>query len=168
MCSDPFLRLIRASCIIILILSISLYLLIYFTVYYPYFSIDWKDSKCIVEQIQRYQLRLETDDDDEVKYLIYSLLLSRVFINHRWYSAFGCGLSRSQDLDDISDSDIYTYKHAECPQPDRCGSMLILPLWFCKDCDECTEFLNQNGIDCIWPFSNANVIEDVHELPFRV
>lgn len=163
--SNPCLKVTPTLCFIILILSTLIYFSIYFTVYDPYFSINWNDSKCIVEQIQKYQLRLKTDDKDEVKYLIYSLFLSKVIINNRWHSAFGCGVSKSQDLDDVSDSDIYTYKHAECPQPERCGSMLILPLWFCHDCDECTQFLDQKGIDCIWSFRNANVIEDVDELP---
>lgn len=164
-CSNTCLCRTLTCSIITLCLSSLIYFPVFYTIYDPILSIDWDDSKCIVDQIQKYDILWYTDKSGENHYLSYSLYHTKVFINDRWYSGFGCGSSESRLITGTYAVGGYSYQYADCQQPERCGSMLLLPLWFCNDCKDCDQFQDEKGMDCIWSFRKASGVEALDDLP---
>lgn len=130
--------------------SLAIWLGVYFGVWQSYFSIHWHDSHCIVQHLEHFQWYVSTKGGPvAVRYTSMQVLVN---ISSEWVSGFACGSpgSKSTTLGSMSAARAYPYEAGSCPDADKCGKQVFLPIWFCKDCFGCDEFLTGQPLPCKW------------------
>jgi len=159
---------VMAVCLGIMLLGSVFYFPIYYAIYYPYFEVPWKKSKCSVDSIETYKVFWYSDSETGAEYYVYySLYHVRVDIEGTWKRGFACG----SELASITSGSVgldgsYPYEYGTCPNPEICRNQLIMPVWYCNDCQKCTQFLKTSQQDCEWYlYKGSNSIDDADELP---
>ncbi|CAG9323394.1 unnamed protein product [Blepharisma stoltei] len=121
----------------------------------------------MVDSIKRYKIHSNTDDNGSTTYVYYSLFDVRVNIAGHWVQGFACGCSHATALtaETVLDG-AYSYQYSICKNDKVCGNMLLMPAWFCNECNKCTQFLSQEEKDCKYFLKTPhNQIDSVKEIP---
>jgi len=143
----------RVSLGFIWLLSVSVWLGVYLGIWRPYFSVNWRDSECIVQDVTTFKWTVTSDDGDVDYY--YASISVLVRVETGWVQGFACGMPNSHKAltGEVSHNGAYPYAHSRCPAPDTCGKMEMLPCWYCSDCHTCKEKVTGQVQACHWTLS---------------
>ncbi|CAG9334987.1 unnamed protein product [Blepharisma stoltei] len=131
-----------------------------------FFNHDWKSAKCMINNIQSYQLLQLVGKTGNSYYSSYTLFDVRVNINGKWLQGFACGFSQEPgpSATKVINQE-YPYKYSMCLSHEECGDMLMMPVWFCNKCKDCQKEFNEETRNCKWFLKNENnAIDDAYEI----
>lgn len=130
--------------------SLVIWFSVYFGVWHPYFSVNWKDSQCIAQRLDHFYWTIASKSSTiDQRYTNIHVLVD---INGVWVPGFACGSPNSKlyTLGTPTLTDEYPYKSGTCPEPDVCGKQVLLPMWYCRECFGCEDVLTGQSTPCKW------------------
>lgn len=142
------------------LLSISIWVGVYFGVWKPYFDVDWQETQCIVQRLEHFSWTTTTKSG--VVKSTYTSIHVLVNVSSEWVPGFACGTANSKaaTLGSSSISGEYPYEAGVCPVKGVCGNQVFLPGWYCSDCSVCGEKVTGLPTVCIWSLGGDSETRD--------